>query len=72
MLRKTVFGAVFCSVLFFSMAICPTSAAEDVTWKVQWSTTDGQYGSFTFEIDSIDNPSIYVAELFAYLVAPPS
>ena len=43
-----------------------------VTWRVQWSTTDGQYGSFTFEIDSIDNPSIYVAELFAYPVAPPS
>ena len=43
-----------------------------VIWRVQWSTTDGQYGSFTFEIDSIDNPSIYVAELFAYPVAPPS
>jgi len=48
------------------------TVSATVTWTVDWSTTDGQYGSFTFEIDSIDNPSLYVAELFVYPVPWPS
>ena len=48
------------------------TVSATVTWRVNWSTTDAQYGTFTFEIDSIDNPTLYVAELFAYPVPWPS
>jgi len=43
-----------------------------VTWMVTWSSSDGQYGTFTTTMDSTDNPAIHVGQLRTVLVTPPS
>jgi len=41
-----------------------------VTWTITWSSSDGQYGTFTTTTTSTDNPAIHVGELRTVLVAP--
>jgi len=46
------------------------TVSATVTWTVTWSSSDGQYGTFTTTADSTDNPAIHVGELRTVLVAP--
>ena len=41
-----------------------------VTWTVTWSSSDGQYGTFTTTTTSTDNPGIHIGELRTVLVPP--
>lgn len=40
-----------------------------VTWTVTWSSSDGQYGTFTTTTTSADKPAIHVGELRTVLVS---
>ena len=46
------------------------TVSATVTWTVTWSSSDGQYGTFTTTADSTDNPAIHVGELRTVLVTP--
>jgi len=48
------------------------TVSAEVTWTVTWSSSDGQYGTFTTTMDSTDNPAIHVGQLRTVLVTPPS
>ena len=39
-----------------------------VIWEVTWSSTDGQYGSFTMEMTSEDDPAVHVVELHGWVI----
>ena len=39
------------------------SVSASVTWDVRWSSSDGQYGVFSFTVDSVESPSVHVGEL---------
>ena len=40
-----------------------------VTWSVTWSSSDGQYGTFTTTTTSTDTPAIHIGELRTVLVS---
>jgi hypothetical protein len=42
-----------------------------VVWDVVWSASDGDYGRFTVEMTSVDDPSVHVGELVAVIVPDP-
>jgi len=46
------------------------TVTASVTWTVTWSSSDGQYGTFTSTTQSSDNPAIHVGELRTVLVPP--
>ena len=46
------------------------TVTASVTWTVTWSSSDGQYGTFTSTTQSTDNPTIHVGELRTVLVPP--
>jgi len=48
------------------------TVTASVTWNVTWSTTDGQYGTFTMDMTSTDNPTIHVGELYVVRVPDPT
>ena len=45
------------------------TVSATVTWTVTWSSSDGQYGTFTTTTQSADNPAIHVGELRTVLVS---
>lgn len=47
------------------------SVSATVTWTVDWTTTDGQAGTFTTDITSATTPAIHVGELSVVLTTPP-
>jgi len=46
------------------------AVSATVTWTVTWSSSDGQYGTFTTTTTSTDNPGIHIGELRTVLVPP--
>ena len=39
-----------------------------VIWDVNWTASDGDYGHFTVEMSSIDNPSVHIGEMRAVII----
>ena len=42
-----------------------------VAWEVSWSSSDGQHGVYTFDLASVENPTIHVGELHSVNVPNP-
>ena len=48
------------------------TVSATVTWKVTWSATTGQYGDFTVDVASVDNPAIHIGEIRIVDCIPPN
>ncbi|MCL2483429.1 MAG: hypothetical protein FWF43_08485 [Propionibacteriaceae bacterium] len=46
------------------------SVSATVTWTVNWTTTDGQAGTFTTDMSSAATPAIHIGELRVVLTTP--